>query len=101
MLAVTLLGELQTDTCHAVHIIHGQEEPRRWKNKIYLSNCVLLGLWLGVFVWLVIPHHTAIRPDGQCRFFVAPGASGAAGGLELFLNTYLSLLFAVPLYKGR
>ncbi|ORY75985.1 hypothetical protein BCR35DRAFT_306050 [Leucosporidium creatinivorum] len=85
-----------------VHIVHGQEEPRRHKNKIYLFNCILIAAWAGIFAWLVAQQKTEIRPsDGECRFFIAPGASAAGGILDVVIISYLSLLFAIPLYRGR
>jgi hypothetical protein len=85
-----------------VHIVHGQEEPRRGKNKIYLFNCLLIASWLGIFCWLIAQQMTEIRPsDGECRFFIAPGASAAGGVLDVLIISYLSLLFAIPLYRGR
>ncbi|ORY75968.1 hypothetical protein BCR35DRAFT_353491 [Leucosporidium creatinivorum] len=85
-----------------VHIVHGQQQPSRLKNKIYLSNCLLLLGWTGVFLFLIISHKTSIRPsDGQCSFFISRYSSLAAGLLDMVIILYLSLLFALPLYRGR
>lgn len=82
--------------------MHGQEEPRRHKNRIYLFNCLLIASWLGIFCGLVARQQTEIRPnDGECRFYISPIASAAAGVLDVLIISYLSLLFAIPLYRGR
>lgn len=83
------------------HIVHGQHTSR-FKNRIYLSNCLLLVGWLAILLFLIVSHKTSIRPsDGQCRFYISRWSSLAAGLLDIVIILYLSLLFALPLYRGR
>jgi hypothetical protein len=85
-----------------VHLVHGQAQPSRRHNKIYLSNCLLLVGWGGVFVYIVASHKSGIRPaDGQCSYFISRWSSLAACLWDMVIILYLSLLFAVPLYRGR
>lgn len=77
-------------------------EPRRHHNTIYRINSVLIAVWFGIFFWLIARHKTHLATsDNSCHFYIDRWAALTAGMLDIVIITYLSVLFAWPLWRGR
>lgn len=84
-----------------VHIVLGQGTRRR-ESKLYLTNCCVIFLWIVAFTLLVIYHNAYFRPaDDACMLETKQFGVIVTAGVDVFINLYLCLLFAVPLYRGK
>ncbi|KAM0748995.1 hypothetical protein T439DRAFT_59265 [Meredithblackwellia eburnea MCA 4105] len=84
-----------------IHTVHGKDTPRR-KSKLYISNIAMaLGWVIVLIVFVTSNNHGRLRDsDGSCVYTLDHRATFSAAGLDIFLDLYFSLLFAVPLLRG-
>ena len=75
--------------------------PRR-QDTLYIFNFLLSTLWFAALALMLIFRISRIRePDGECLITMGTGPASAMIGIDAFLNSYYTSLFAVPLLKGK
>jgi len=85
----------------AVRLVTNPLVPRL-KNKLYLFNLALPSMWVSGLVVALLFHTTRIRrSDGECLIGLSTTVLGTLMGIEIFLNTYYTSLFVIPLLRGK
>lgn len=100
------------------HVVLGGGLPRR-DSKIYRLNLLIFVVWagecispllapadwpcLGIFVAISVSHRSTLNPlmQSSCEFEIGTYAIATAMGMDVLSNTYLMLLFVVPLLRTR
>ncbi|KAI5475835.1 hypothetical protein MNV49_000799 [Pseudohyphozyma bogoriensis] len=105
-----------------VHIVHSKGK-RRGESMLYKCNmCLMLG-WVAVWSLFVVRrlalpiqnvqldsdnlpgcqsyHGAWIREDGACMLYLADEGTYLGFAVDITIDLYLSLLFAIPLYRGE
>ncbi|KAM0748344.1 hypothetical protein T439DRAFT_349640 [Meredithblackwellia eburnea MCA 4105] len=84
-----------------VHVVLGGQTPRK-ESRLYKFNFLVMLGWLAVFIMLCVYHSTHIRVSDQACFIVdSPIATFMGVTVDLCIDIYLSLLFAIPLWKRQ
>ncbi|KAI5475836.1 Transmembrane protein [Pseudohyphozyma bogoriensis] len=83
-----------------VHIVHSKGMRRR-DSWLYRANLCLMSGWIVVWCLFVKYHGAWMRPDGVCVVMLANIGTYFGFAVDIAIDLYLSLLFAIPLYRGE